>query len=193
MKSIAVFCGSSTGNNPKFIETAKEVGKILAQQKITLVYGGAQIGIMGALANAVLEHNGQVIGVIPKFLTNKEIVHQELTELHEVKTMHERKLLMNEKSDAVMALPGGFGTLEELFEMVTWSQLGLHQKPIGILNIDGFYNHLLAFIDHTLSQELMTTANRKLIIDATDPSDLLHQMREYQPQDVPSWIKKEYI
>lgn len=193
MKSIAVFCGSSTGNNPKFIETAKEVGKILAQQKITLVYGGAQIGIMGALANAVLEHNGQVIGVIPKFLTNKEIVHQELTELHEVKTMHERKLLMNEKSDAVMALPGGFGTLEELFEMVTWSQLGLHQKPIGILNIDGFYDHLLAFIDHTLSQELMTTANRKLIIDATDPSDLLHQMREYQPQDVPSWIKKEYI
>lgn len=193
MKSIAVFCGSSTGNNPKFIETAKEVGKILAQQKITLVYGGAQIGIMGALANAVLEHNGQVIGVIPKFLTNKEIVHQELTELHEVKTMHERKLLMNEKSDAVMALPGGFGTLEELFEMVTWSQLGLHQKPIGILNIDGFYNHLLAFIDHTLSQELMTTANRKLIIDATDPRDLLHQMREYQPQDVPSWIKKEYI
>ena len=139
MKSIVVFCGSSEGNNPKYVQQGYSLGKSLAQQKITLVYGGAKIGVMGSIAKGALEANGKVIGVIPEFLKIREVFHTDLTELIVTKNMHERKLKMHELSDGIVMLPGGYGTLEKFFEMLTWSQLGLHQYPIGILNTNGFY------------------------------------------------------
>ncbi|GAF15794.1 lysine decarboxylase family [Bacillus sp. JCM 19046] len=154
-KSIAVFCGSSSGSDPRFIEAAKEFGGILAEQGRTLVYGGAQVGCMGAIADQVLALNGTVIGVIPEKLKRVEVAHQQLNELITVKTMHERKAQMAERSDAFVALPGGAGTLEEWFEVFTWAQLGYHQKPCAILNVNGFYDPLLEMIDHTIDQGFM--------------------------------------
>ena len=146
MKRISVFCGSSFGNEEKYATQAFLLGNALAQENIDLVYGGAKVGLMGAVANGILSNKGQVFGVLPNFLKSKEVAHDNLTELIIVESMHERKTKMNELCDGVIALPGGFGTLEELFEMLTWSQLGLHKKPIGILNVDGFYDLLLQFV-----------------------------------------------
>ncbi|HET8809811.1 MAG TPA: TIGR00730 family Rossman fold protein, partial [Flavobacteriaceae bacterium] len=141
--SIAVFCGSSVGNDPKISEDAYELGKIMAQRKITLIYGGSKLGLMGQVAKGVLENGGKAIGVIPGFLKTKEVAHEGLTELIVTKNMHDRKLKMQELSDGMIALPGGFGTMEEFFEILTWAQLGLHQKPIGLLNSASFYDDLL--------------------------------------------------
>ena len=146
MKRISVFCGSSFGNEEKYATQAFLLGNALTQENIDLVYGGAKVGLMGAVANGILSNKGQVFGVLPNFLKSKEVAHDNLTELIIVESMHERKTKMNELCDGVIALPGGFGTLEELFEMLTWSQLGLHKKPIGILNVDGFYDLLLQFV-----------------------------------------------
>ncbi|WP_420551291.1 TIGR00730 family Rossman fold protein [Tenacibaculum aiptasiae] len=180
MKRITIFCGSSFGTDNNFELQAKELGKKLALENIELVYGGANVGLMGAVANGALSNSGKVIGVLPTFLKSKEIAHTRLTELILVDSMHERKTKMNELCDGVIALPGGFGTLEELFEMLTWGQLGLHKKPIGILNINGFYNSLITFLDHMVSMGLLKEKNRKMVLISENIDELLTKMKTYQ-------------
>ncbi|MGL4599702.1 MAG: TIGR00730 family Rossman fold protein [Bacteroidia bacterium] len=189
MKRIVVFCGSSSGTEKNYEKQAQELGALLAQKNIDLVYGGAKIGLMGAVADAVLAYQGNVIGVLPHFLSSKEIAHDQLSELILVESMHERKMKMNALSDGIIALPGGFGTLEELFEMLTWAQLGLHQKPIGLLNTDGYYNELLAFIQTMVDKGLLKKANQDMLLVDADPSILLQKMEAYQAPDVPKWIR----
>lgn len=190
MKRITVFCGSSFGNAKEYELQAYKLGQLMAENNYELVYGGAKVGLMGSVADGVLDHKGKVYGVLPKFLMNKEIAHEGLTELHIVDSMHERKTKMNEISDAVIALPGGFGTLEEFFEMLTWGQLGLHKKPIGILNIDGFFDQLLDFIANMVDKGFLKEVNQKMILVSADISDLLHQMENYVAPEVTKWIKK---
>ncbi|WP_156307882.1 LOG family protein [Sphingobacterium endophyticum] len=188
LKKIVVFCASSPGHGSEFIEAAQEVGKVFADKGITLVYGGGRVGLMGAVADAAMENHGQVIGVIPQFLNSKEIGHSGITQLIEVDTMHERKAKMNALCDGVIALPGGFGTMEELFEMTTWGQLGLHKKPIGILNVNGFYDHLIAFIQHMVDSGLLKEENQKMILYSDNIEDLLEQMEAYEAPPVPKWL-----
>jgi uncharacterized protein (TIGR00730 family) len=191
MKSIVVFCGASPGFDPVYLEQAYLLGKTLAEQGIQLIYGGADVGMMRAVANGALENGGQVTGVFPRFLGKLEIAHKGLSRLIEVETMHERKLKMHELSDAVIALPGGFGTLEELFEMLTWGQLGLHQKPIGLLNMNGFYDDLIALSDKMVSTGFLKTSNRDLVlVDKTIP-ELLARMKAHQAAPAAQWITKE--
>jgi len=193
MKRITVFCGSSFGTEKQFEEQAYLLGKTLAERNIGLIYGGANVGLMGAVANGTMEQGGEVIGVLPHFLQNKEIAHTGLTELVLVETMHERKTKMNELSDGVIALPGGFGTLEEFFEMLTWAQLGLHQKPIAILNIDGFYDELLALVATMVKKGFLKAANRDMLITSDNINDLLDKMANYQAPAVGKWISKEEV
>ena len=188
MKSVCVFCGSSAGSTPEFIVAGRNLGEFLASQGITVVYGGAAVGIMGAVANGALEAGGKVIGVIPGFLSKKEIRHQGLTELITVDSMHQRKQKMAELSDGFIALPGGFGTLEELCEILTWAQLGLVTGPVGILNVNGYYNHLLALFDHMVFQELLKKENRQLVIQDTKIEQLVKKMIHYVPKPVPKWL-----
>lgn len=190
MISIVVFCGASESSDVQLNAVAYNFGKLLADKDIQLIYGGAKIGLMGGVANGVLENNGKAIGVIPDFLTSKEVVHTNLSELIIVETMHERKLKMHELSDGIVALPGGFGTLEELFEMLTWAQLGLHKKPIGILNCNGFYDDLLSFIDVMIDKQLLKPDYKKLVLVADNPKELLEKMNEFQPLPVPKWMNK---
>jgi uncharacterized protein (TIGR00730 family) len=161
-KWITIFCGSSSGRDQAFVEHAAELGKTLAQKEFGLCYGGASIGVMGAVANGFLEQNAPVIGVIPSILKKREVAHFHLTELKEVETMHERKAIMMEKADAFLALPGGVGTLEELFEVITWRQLGIHNKPIFIYNQDGFYSELLEMLEQMISKGFIRDENRSL-------------------------------
>lgn len=191
IKSVAVFCASSDGNDPIIFEKAYEVGKNLAQKKIKLVYGGSKLGLMGQVAKGILDHNGEVLGVIPDFLKTKEVVHAGLTELITTKDMHERKLIMHEKSNAFIALPGGFGTLEELFEIVTWSQLGLHQKPIGLLNIGGFYDDLMAMLTKMVAKGLLRKENLGILLVADNFEKLLEKMQHFKPMPVPKWMNKD--
>ena len=191
MKSIVIFCGSSSGKNPAFVEKAFELGKKLAQESIQVIYGGAKVGVMGAVAEGCLEHGGEVIGVLPHFLSSKEVRHQHLTQMIMVESMHERKMTMNELSDGVIALPGGFGTMEELFEMLTWAQLGLHQKPIGILNVDGYYDHLFRFFDQMIHDGLLHEKFNSMVLKSDSMDDLLAQMRNYEPIEVPKWLDKD--
>ncbi|MDK2979108.1 MAG: hypothetical protein PWP52_1822 [Bacteroidales bacterium] len=191
MKAIAVFCGSSTGKNENYKKQAILLGQRLVQKNIDLVYGGAKVGLMGAIAEAALNEGGKVIGVLPTFLKSKEIAHSELTQLILVESMHERKTRMHEMSDGVIALPGGFGTMEELFEMLTWSQLGLHQKPIGILNIDGFYNALISLLDNMVEKGLLKPKNREMLLIDDNIDSLLSQMEQYVAPYVPKWIDEE--
>lgn len=193
MKRITVFCGSSFGTEDIYRSQAFELGQTLAKQNIELVYGGAKVGLMGAVADGVLENNGKVIGVLPNFLRSKEIAHTNLTELIVVESMHERKIKMNELCDGVIALPGGFGTFEELFEMLTWAQLGLHKKPIAILNIDGFYDSLLVMIQNMTDKGLLKEANQKMLLVSDDIEDLLEKMKNYVPPTVGKWIDKEKV
>ena len=191
MKRIAVFCGSSSGTDTVFEKEAQILGQTLAKENIDLVYGGANVGLMGALANATLSGGGNVIGVIPTFLKSKEIAHLGLTELHIVASMHERKTKMNDLSDGAIALPGGFGTLEELFEMLTWGQLGLHQKPVGLLNVNGFYDELIQLMDTMVEKGFLKEVYRKLVLISNNPNDLLAQMRTYEAPKVGKWITRE--
>ena len=193
IKRITVFCGSSFGTESVYEEQAYELGKILAQNTIGLVYGGANVGLMGAVADGVIENGGEAIGVLPHFLKGKEIAHENLTELILVDTMHERKAKMNELSDGVITLPGGFGTLEELFEMLTWAQLGLHQKPIGILNINGFYDELLAFVQTMVNKGFLKSVNQDMLLVDDSIAGLLNKMRNYKAPEVSKWIKKEEL
>lgn len=191
MNGITVFCGSSSGTNRTFEIKAKELGQKLATENIHLIYGGANVGLMAAVADGALEKSGTVIGVLPKFLKTKEIAHDKLTKLILVETMHERKTKMNELSDGIIALPGGFGTLEELFEMLTWGQLGLHKKPIGILNVDGFYNKLIDFLDTMVEKGFLKNLNRNMVLISHDIDNLLNKMRNYEAPKVEKWITKE--
>ena len=181
------------GNEDHYEIHAKELGRKLALENIELVYGGAKVGLMGVVADGVLENSGQVIGVLPHFLKSKEIAHDGLSELILVDSMHERKTKMNELCDGVIALPVGFGTLEELFEMLTWGQLGLHKKPIGILNVNGFFDELIRFLDKMVDKEFLKDSNRKMILVSKNMDDLLAQMRTYKAPTIEKWITKENI
>lgn len=193
MKSITVFCASSPGFSPVYMDLAYLVGKTLAEKGIRLVYGGANVGLMGAVADGALEAGGEVTGVLPDFLRAKEIAHRGLTELIMVETMHERKTKMNELCDGVIALPGGYGTLEELFEMITWAQLGLHQKPIALLNVNGYYDHLVKLLQHMTGEGLLKAENQRMLLTGTDILQVLEQMRQYTPPLVGKWITEEEV
>lgn len=193
LKNITVFCGSSNGNNELFEKAAFQLGQYLAQNNLTLVYGAAKIGIMGAVAKACLNNGGKVIGVIPEFLTDKEVLHTELSELYVLDTMHQRKQKMNELADAFIVLPGGFGTMEEFFEVLTWGQLGLHQKPIAILNVDGFYDSLIEFINQMVNSELLKPVNRDMILVSDEISKLFQLIHNYSPPEVPKWLKTDSL
>jgi uncharacterized protein (TIGR00730 family) len=193
MKKVTVFCGSSFGALTLYESQARQLGRYLALQNIGIVYGGANVGLMGALANGALEERGTVIGVLPKFLKSKEIAHAGLSELILVDTMHERKTRMNELSDGVIALPGGFGTLEEFFEMLTWGQLGLHKKPIGILNINGFYDPLIAMFESMVLNGFLKDANRNMVLVSDTIEGLLLLMRNYNPPEVGKWISRHAL
>jgi uncharacterized protein (TIGR00730 family) len=181
VKSLAVFCGSNKGASDLYIEGAKKFGKEMANRKITLVYGGSQSGIMGAVADSVLEEGGKVIGVMPSFLDNKERSHKNLSQLIIVETMHERKAKMSELADGYVALPGGPGTLEEFFEIFTWAQIGLHQKPIGLLNINHFYDPLISLFNHMADEQFLLEKYRSLAIAESEAGQLLEKiMKEYR-------------
>lgn len=189
MKRLTVFCGSSNGASDAYKEGAVQLGKELARRGITLVYGGASVGIMGAVADTVLKEGGKVIGVIPKLLEEREISHQHLTELYTVDTMHERKAKMAELADGFLALPGGPGTLEEFFEIFTWAQIGLHQKPFGLLNINEYYNPLVSLLDHMVDQQFMQEKYRTLAIIDSDPKVLIDKFHQYEPPAVKTYNK----
>ncbi len=181
MKSVCVYCGSSPGTQKIYAEKAKELGRILAEQKITLVYGGAKIGLMGHMAKALLEGGGKVIGVMPKKLVEKEVAFKDLPDLRIVNSMHERKALMAELSEGFIAMPGGFGTLDELFEILTWAQLGYHDKPCGLLNIAGYFDSLLEFLNNTVNEGFVAPEGVKMILASDTPSALLEKMKDYKP------------
>src|ERR1700744_813167 len=189
MKRIAVYCGSNKGVRPEYLAAAEQLGALLAREKIELVYGGGMVGLMGAVANATLKHGGHVIGVIPEKLLIKEVAHEKLPDLRIVKNMHERKALMAELSDGFIALPGGYGTFEEFFEVLAWSQLGWHQKPFGLLNIAGFYDHLMAFLDHTTNEGFIRPKHRELVIVENDVDKILARLKNFQPPNEVKWIK----
>lgn len=193
MKSITVFCGSSFGSNDIFKEQATLLGQTLAKQNIQLIYGGADVGLMGAVADGALNSGGKVIGVLPHFLQSKEIAHKQLTELILVETMHERKTKMNDLCDGVIVLPGGYGTLEEFFEMITWAQLGLHKKPIAILNIDGFYDDLIKLVQTMVDKGFLKQINREMLLIGDNIDELLEMMRNYKAPTVGKWISKDEV
>jgi uncharacterized protein (TIGR00730 family) len=193
MKRITVFCGSSFGTEEIYKEQATLLGETLAEQNIELVYGGANVGLMGAVADGILSKGGKAIGVLPDFLRSKEIAHQGLTELILVESMHERKTKMNDLCDGVIALPGGFGTLEELFEMLTWAQLGLHKKPIAILNINGFYDSLIQLTEVMVEKGLLKEVNQQMLLVSETIDDLLDKMTHYAAPTVGKWIDKEKV
>ena len=188
MKTIAVYCGSSSGHNKIYQKEAAATGSFLARQGIDLVFGGGKVGLMGVLADSALEVGGKVTGVIPDFLQTKEVAHDQLSQLIVVENMHKRKELIYEMSDGFIALPGGYGTLEELFEMLTWGQLGLHPKPVGLLNIAGFFDHILASLDHMVQEGFVHEINRKMVLCDERVEDLLEKMHAYQAPSVPKWL-----
>ena len=191
VRSICVFCGSSRGADPLLLETAREVGSLLARGGIRLIYGGGNVGLMGALADAALGAGGEVIGVIPESLVAWEVAHTGLSELRIVHSMHERKALMADLADGFIALPGGFGTLDEFCEVLTWAQLGLHGKPCGLLNLRGFYDHFLLQLDECVVQELLRPEHRRLILAETNAARLLDRMAAYEAPPLRKWIDRD--
>ncbi len=193
MKSIAVFCGSSLGNDPLIIKEAYDLGNLLAQERITLVYGAAKIGIMGKVAEGVKAVNGKIIGVIPEFLKTKEIVQTELSELIITTNMHNRKVIMYDCSDGFMIIPGGFGTMDEFFEIATWGQLGLHTKPIGILNTNGYYDALIAQCKTMVARGFLKQENLNAIVIDNTITGLLAKMKAFVPLPAPKWLNKTQL
>ena len=187
-RRICVFCGSNSGINPAYRDAAQAMGHLLAERGIELVYGGGNVGLMGVLADAVLEANGRAIGVIPESLMSKEVGHLGLTELRIVQSMHERKALMADLSDGFIAMPGGFGTFEEFCEVVTWSQLGIHAKPCGLLNVSGYYDPLLQLFDHAVREGFLRQENRRLVLEDRDSTRLLQKMEQFHVTAVGKWI-----
>jgi len=190
MKRVCVFCGSSPGANPRYTAAAQGLGMLLAQRRITLVYGGGNVGLMGVLADTVLAHDGEVIGVIPQALMDLEVGHTGLTDLRIVGSMHERKALMADLSDGFIALPGGIGTLEELCEILTWAQLGMHAKPCGLVNVDGYFDHLIAFLDHSVRERFFRPEHRAMVLLETNPQTMLDRFERYRPPQLAKWIDR---
>ena len=188
MNSVCVFCGSSPGNDPDYAAAAQELGQTLAERGTTLVYGGGHVGLMGVVADAALGAGGEVIGVMPRSLVDREIGHTNLTKLHVVRSMHERKALMSELSEGFIALPGGNGTLEEFFEVLTWAQLGEHAKPCGLLNVAGYYDPLLAVFDQMVDRAFLKREHREIVLVEEDPSSLLERFEGYEPPTTIKWI-----
>lgn len=180
MKRLCVFCGSSLGDRPEYAQAARQLGRVLASKNLGLVYGGASVGLMGEVANAVLQEGGEVVGVIPKVLVKREIAHTGLSDLRIVGSMHERKALMADLSDGFIALPGGIGTLDELFEVLTWAQLGMHRKPCGLLNVCQYYRSLIDFLDYAVSQRFLKDQHRLMMLVDESPEALLKKFEEYQ-------------
>ncbi len=191
LKNICVYCGSSIGRLPEYRAAAELTGRTLAERGIGVVYGGGNIGMMGAVADSALAANGKVIGVIPEALTRWEVAHPGVTEMFIVQTMHERKAMMADLSDAFLALPGGFGTLEELFEMLTWGQLTFHAKPCGILNVAGFFDPLLAYLDHSVTEGFLLPEHRALVLAHTDLDALLNDFGSFTPPSIDKWWDRE--
>jgi uncharacterized protein (TIGR00730 family) len=191
MRRVCVFCGSSIGQQPAYAESARAMGTLLARRGLGLVYGGGHVGLMGVVADAVLKAGGEAIGVIPQSLADREIAHGGLTQLHVVDSMHTRKAMMAELSDAFVAMPGGVGTFEEFFEAVTWTQLGLHRKPCGLLNVNGFYAPLAAFIDQAVTEGFIKPVHRTAIVVDSDPARLLDTLATVKLPDVPKWLGKD--
>jgi uncharacterized protein (TIGR00730 family) len=189
MRRLCVFCGSSVGHRPEYRSAARQLGELLAQRGIVLVFGAGHIGLMGVLADAVLERGGEAIGVIPQALVDKELAHRKLTALHVVGTMHQRKALMADLADGFVALPGGFGTADELFEILTWAQLGLHTKPVGLLNTAGFFDPLLAWVDHCVGEGFVRPEHRELLRISSNSDELLEMLLRYKSSPaLPKWL-----
>ena len=191
MRRVCVFCGSSSGARACYVDAARALGRVLAQGKIGLVYGGGRVGLMGVLADTVMAAGGEVVGVIPEAMVSKEVAHQGLTDLRVVGSMHERKALMAELADAFVALPGGFGTFEEFCEIVTWAQLGLHRKPCGLLNVEGYYDRLLALFDHAVAEQFVRPMHRALVLEEHDPERLLRLLAAYRAPELAQWIDRD--
>jgi uncharacterized protein (TIGR00730 family) len=189
MNSVCVFCGSSTGRDPLYAEVARRVGETLARRGLRLVYGGGRVGLMGEVARAALASGGEVVGVIPEALMRRELAYDDLTELHVVATMHERKALMAERADGFVALPGGFGTFEEFCEVLTWSQLGIHAKPVALLDVKGYYQPLLALFEHAVAEGFVRPLHRALVLSDADPDRLLDAMSRFVPPTVEKWVR----
>jgi hypothetical protein len=187
MRRVCVYCGSNTGQRPGYAAAARELADVLIRHELELVYGGADKGIMGILADAMLERGGKVHGVIPQMLTEKELAHQGLTELHVVASMHARKTMMAALSDGFIAMPGGYGTLEEIIEIITWGQLRFHDKPCGLLNIDGYFDHLLAYLDHANKEGFLRTENRDMLLVDASPVGLIQKFERYTAPHVEKW------
>ena len=190
LKSLCVYCGSSPGASSVYAAAARALAKEMAARDIALVYGGGDVGLMGVIADEVMRLGGQATGVIPQALMDKEVGHHGLTRLHIVKDMHERKALMAELSDGFIAMPGGIGTLEELFEALTWAQLGFHDKPIGLLNVDGFYDGLIQFIGHIVTQQFLKEEHATLMMHANDAPALLQQLESFEPEHHSKWLNR---
>lgn len=193
MKSICVYCGSSAGSSEVYSSAARALAASLVRRQLALVYGGGNVGLMGVLADEVMRLGGQVTGVIPQALMDKEVGHTGLSKLHIVRNMHERKALMAELSDGFIAMPGGIGTLEELFEMFTWLQLGFHEKPLGLLNTEHFYDGLIAFLQQTVDTRFLKPEHLELLINEADPDRLIQRFFDFQPMHLNKWLKKEDI
>jgi len=190
---VCVYCGSSPGKNPAFSLAASRLAQVMCERGIGLVYGGAAVGVMGVLANAVLEAGGEAIGVIPRSLAVKEVAHANLSELHVVASMHDRKAMMAELADGFIALPGGWGTLEELFEILTWAQLGFHEKPCGLLNVEGYYDGLIGFLDNAIEQQFVREVCRPMLMTAIEPASLLDQFAVYRAPKVRKWMGEDEL
>jgi uncharacterized protein (TIGR00730 family) len=193
IKNICVYCGSSPGKNPAYLLAAETLAKAMCQRGIGLVYGGAAVGVMGAVANAVLEAGGEAVGVIPKSLAVKELAHTGLNELHVVESMHERKAMMADLADGFIALPGGWGTLEEIFEILTWAQLGFHDKPCGLLNIETYYDGLIGFLENSFKQEFVNPLYRPMLMTDKEPTGLLDQFASYKAPKVHKWMGEDEL
>ncbi|HKP21206.1 MAG TPA: TIGR00730 family Rossman fold protein, partial [Thermoleophilaceae bacterium] len=192
VERICVFCGASPGARPEYRDATAELARLLVREGIGVVYGGGGVGLMGALADAVITAGGEVTGVIPRALVDREIAHRDVIDMRVVGSMHERKALMADLADAFIALPGGLGTLEELFEVYTWAQLGLHQKPCGLLNVEGYYDAMAEFLAHAVDERFVREEHRELLMIETAPSTLLHRLRQFEPDSaVPKWIDRE--
>jgi uncharacterized protein (TIGR00730 family) len=185
-----VFCGSSSGVDPAYTEAARSLGRMLAEAKVRLVFGGGHVGLMGVISNAALAAGGDVIGVIPKFLVERELAHEGISDLRIVGSMHERKALMSDLSEAFIALPGGSGTLEEFFEVLTWAQLGEHRKPCGLLNVAGYYDPLLGVFDRMVEAGFLSESNRSLLLVEGEPGRLLQRFEHYEPPRIAKWIDR---
>ena len=190
MKRLCVYCGSRPGSQPDYTEAAENLARALVRRKIEVVYGGASVGTMGVLANTVLAEGGHVIGIFPQAIVNREVVHRGLSDLRVVTSMHERKVLMAELSDGFIALPGGLGTLDEVFEILTWGQLGLHQKPCGLLNICDYYRGLIDFLDHAVAERFITDVHRAMLLVEEEPERLLEHFERYQVPAVAKWVDR---